>query len=320
MPNTELSIVMYHYVRDLTASAYPEIKGLELHDFEKQLDFFHNEGFAFVSTEELVSALNNEKPLAEKAVLLTFDDGYIDHYGSVFPLLKKKGISAFFSMPGKIVAEGKLLDVNKIHFILASKSLDDLLPLVFDRLNHYRAQGYDIAPNEDLYSKLAQATRFDQAETIFIKRLLQVELAESLRALIVDDLFELCVGKSEADFARELYMSLDQVREMHAAGMCFGIHGYDHYWMNRLSPKELELDITRALEVFDGIVDEKSWLCCYPYGSVSDEVVDYIKAHGAVAGFTTVVGRADIAQESPYKLSRFDTNDFPPKSMNYLSY
>ena len=43
--------------------------------------------------------------LPENSVLLTFDDGYIDHYTNVFPLLAEMGIPAFFSMPGKIIAQ-----------------------------------------------------------------------------------------------------------------------------------------------------------------------------------------------------------------------
>lgn len=37
----------------------------------------------------------------------------------------------------------------------------------------------------------------------------------------------------------ELYMNMDQVRMMKGEGMEFGIHGYDHYWMNRLKKEEL---------------------------------------------------------------------------------
>jgi hypothetical protein len=35
-----LYIVMYHYVRDLKNSRYPQIKGLDINCFEEQLDFF----------------------------------------------------------------------------------------------------------------------------------------------------------------------------------------------------------------------------------------------------------------------------------------
>ena len=39
----KLDIVMYHYVRPISKSRYPKIKGLELEAFKKQLDFFLKE-------------------------------------------------------------------------------------------------------------------------------------------------------------------------------------------------------------------------------------------------------------------------------------
>ncbi|MGV8982708.1 hypothetical protein [Clostridium sp.] len=36
----KVSIVMYHYVRDLKNSRYPEIKGLDYNLFKNQIDFF----------------------------------------------------------------------------------------------------------------------------------------------------------------------------------------------------------------------------------------------------------------------------------------
>ena len=36
----ECKIVMYHYVRPIKNSKYPNIKGLELHGFQRQIEFF----------------------------------------------------------------------------------------------------------------------------------------------------------------------------------------------------------------------------------------------------------------------------------------
>lgn len=318
MLKNRAAIVMYHYVRNFKASRYPEIKGLDLSLFKEQLDFLAN-NFHFITCDELLGAVEGSCQLPQKSVLLTFDDGYIDHYTNVFPLLKERKIQGFFSMPGKILAERKLLDVNKIHFILASTAVKKLLPMVFERLDHYRGSEFTIPANDELYNKLAQPSRFDTAETIFVKRLLQVELDESLRNIIVDDLFSGCIDLPEEAFAQELYMSMEQVELMQREGMCFGIHGYDHYWLNRLKPQELERDISKSLEVFGEIIP-KRWICCYPYGSYSDDVIAYVKTKGAVAGLGTDVRIANLAADDSFKLPRLDTNDLPPKSERYKEF
>lgn len=311
-----VSIVMYHYVRELTASRYPGIKGLDALYFKQQLDFFESHG-TLVSCIDVMEAFHGGEELPDNAILLTFDDGYIDHYTTVFPLLMERGITAFFSMPGKILAEEKVLDVNKIHFILASTPVKKLLSIVYDKLDYYRGIEHQIPDNQTLFKKLGKANRFDCAEVIFIKRLLQVELPEKLRGRITDELFAECVGMEEGAFAKELYLSRDQVSLMKRSGMEWGIHGYDHYWMNRLEKNELARDIDKALDVFDGIVPKEDWVCCYPYGSVSDSVIEIIKTRKAAGGFSTIVEVADANIHDVYSMPRFDTNDFPPKSENY---
>ncbi len=318
MENYKVSIVMYHYVRNLGNSRYPNIKGLDLAAFREQIDFFKKK-YTFITCEQLMDTINNKEQLPKNSMLLTFDDGYIDHFVNVFPILIEKGIQGFFSMPGKVLAERKLLDVNKIHFILASTPISKLLPLVFERLNHYRI-GNSFPSNEELYHKLAKANRFDCQEVVFVKRLFQVELEETIRNEIVSDLFKKCVAVPEETFVQELYMSLDQLKLMKRSGMCFGIHGYDHYWLNKLTPKALEKDIENALNVMDGIVNPKEWICCYPYGSYSEDVIHCIKKHGAVAGFSTDVNIANLDKNNKYALPRLDTNDFPPKGESYKNY
>ena len=313
----QVTVVMYHYVRELAESRYPGIKGLNLSAFRQQLEFF-KQNYHVISCQRVFQALETGDGLPEKSMILTFDDGYIDHYTNVFPLLKRYDMTGFFSMPGKILAEGKLLDVNKIHFILASTPMEKLLPMVYERLDYYRGAEYEMPETGALHAKLAVASRFDPAEVVFVKRLLQVELEESLRYRIVDDLFAACVGIEEAAFAKEQYMSLDQVWLMKQSGMEWGIHGYDHYWLNRLSPDKMRRDLEKALDVFDGVVPRKGWICCYPYGSLDDEVIRTARELGAGGGFSTKVAVADLDGDSIYALPRLDTNDFPPKSENYL--
>lgn len=55
--------------------------------FEKQLQYLHNNGYRMLSMEQMIDGFKNGKDM-DKAVVLTFDDGYMDNYTNVFPLLK----------------------------------------------------------------------------------------------------------------------------------------------------------------------------------------------------------------------------------------
>lgn len=317
MKTNKVVIVMYHYIRNLVNSRYPNIKGLDIQLFRQQIAFF-KQNFNIITCEQLLDSIANKSDLPENSMLLTFDDGYLEHYTNVFPILMENKIQGFFSMPGKILKEEKVLDVNKIHFILASTTIESILEFLFERLNFYRGREFDIPENQVIYQKLAVPGRFDNEKVIFIKRLLQAELDETLRNIIVEELFKEYIPVNESVFAKELYMNYDQIKLMKNSGMYFGIHGYEHYWFEKLPSNKMKRDIEQALEVFEDVVNEKEWIMCYPYGSYSNESKEYIRRIGCKLGFTTEVRVADIEKDDVLTLPRLDTNDFPPKSNQYL--
>lgn len=310
-----LTISMYHYVRPIARSRYPEIKGLEYEYFVRQIEFMRKE-YRFVSCEDVRAALSGRKELPENAMLLTFDDGYLDHYTYVFPLLARYDIPGFFSMPGKILAERKLLDVNKVHFVLASADAGDLVSYIREHLEPYR-KDFEFPSFDELYAKYAVANRFDPADVIFVKRVLQTALPEAMRNMLTEELFRKYIPVPEDSFVNELYMTLDQVKTMIRYGMEFGIHGYDHSWLGNLTPEAMRRDVDQALAFYKGIIPEKGWVMCFPYGSSNPDTVEYVKSRGAGFGFSTEVRVAKLGVDDPWTLPRLDTNDFPPKSERY---
>lgn len=313
----KLYISMYHYTRDLKYSRYPNIKGLDLELFKRQLDFF-KKNFSVVRMEDVIEAANGEKVLPENALLLTFDDGYIDNFTVAFPLLMERGMQGSFFIPGRTFTENVLLDVNKIHFVLASAPIDQLVKDLEVLVKGSASDYPDIPSYDELYAIYAKRNRFDDENTVFCKRILQTVLPEELRISISSILFEKYVGFSESNFSRELYMNRDQIRLMKKSGMFIGLHGYDHYWLANLSEEQMHRDIDKALEVMDEFIDRRCWVMNYPYGNYSEEVISYVKKRGCVLGVTTEVRMADVSSDDRYRLPRLDCNDFPPKSANYM--
>lgn len=314
-----LSIVMYHYTRDLRYSRYPEIKGLDYNKFEQQLLFFKN-NMNVVTMEEVLDA-SCGKDLPENAVLLTFDDGYIDNFLVAFPLLKKYGMQGSFFVPGITLVSHTLLNVNKIHFTLASGPIELIKQDLLRELDLRRDGKYANLPsNIELYKKYGKAGRYDSADVSFVKKLLQTALPQELRTEIASVLFEKYVGVSESVFHRELYMNLEQIRCMRDCGMFFGVHGYDHFWLGDLPEDKMRQDIDKGLEVMNEIIEPNRWVMNYPYGSCNDSVIEYVRSKGCALGLGTEVRVANLNEDNIYNLPRFDCNDFPPKSENYKKF
>lgn len=316
---SKLYVAMYHYTRDLKYSRYPEIKGLDIRLFEEQIEFM-KKNFNIVTMEQVIECWNSPyASLPENALLLTFDDGYIDNYVGAFPILKKHGVQGSFFIPGKTFYENVLLDVNKIHFALASANIEELVKDVFYELDKQREKHPELEGNEELFEKYAVANRFDCKETIFVKRILQTAIDEKIRNEISSNLFKKYVGLPEDVFARELYMNRNQIKVMRDEGMFIGLHGYDHYWMANLTEMELISDIDKSLEVMSDFIEKDKWVLNYPYGSYNETVIKNISSRGCALGMTTNVAVADSEVDSRYEIPRLDCNDFPPKSNNYLT-
>lgn len=306
-----LTIVAYHYVRPLKNSPYPEIKGLELDLFKEQLAYIEKY-YVVVRMEEVFAAVQGRTILPRNALLLTFDDGYRDHYEHVFPLLLERGWQGSFFPVLKATLGEEVLNVNRIHFLLAVvEEKEILVKEILDFVETSREE-YDLETGQSYYSRLAKPNRWDSGDVIFIKRMLQRELPEELRTELAKRLFARFFSEGERVFARKLYLSMDQLKEMRAAGMFIGSHGYNHFWLNSLSPQSQEDEIEESLAFLTSLgCSKQNWVMCYPFGAYDDVTLRILKERGCVLGLTTEIGIVDIDSCDPFVLPRLDTNDLP---------
>jgi peptidoglycan/xylan/chitin deacetylase (PgdA/CDA1 family) len=306
---SKLTIVMYHYVRPIKGSKFPGIKGLELDGFKRQLDYL-SKNFNIVSTAQVINAAKHSSALPNDACWLTFDDGYKDHFTYVLHELLKRNLHGAFFPPRLAVEEEQVLDVNLIHHILSCTN--DVQQLVSSLNRHCLDQGVSENDINAYYDEFAVPNRFDNADIIYVKRMLQHVLPEQMRSSIANKLFEEFVGIRVAQFSRELYMSVNEVRELVNNGMYVGSHGSKHYWLDKISKEEQEKDIKQSLKFLERVgASIADWVMCYPYGAYNDSIISLLERFDAALGITTEARVANLVSDNPFKLPRLDTNDFP---------
>jgi len=306
-----LSIVMYHYVRDLEHSLYPGIKGRTVAEFEEQLDYIEDQ-HTVVTADEIAAAVKGDHDLPSDAAWLTFDDGYIDHYTNVFPRLQDRGWQGAFFPTSETVLDRALLDVNKVHFILAVEpNTDVLVARIKDYIDAHQ-NDEDVSSFADYWKDLAHPSRFDPADVIFVKRIMQRGLPEQHRNRLTAELFHAIVSSDTRAFANELYLSPEQMKTMIQGGMYFGSHGARHYWLDRLSPADQAADIDASLKFLREMgAPLKDWVMCYPHGAYNSTVQDVLKERGCAFALTTKGSETRIGIDPDYALPRLDTNDLP---------
>lgn len=306
-----ITIVMYHYVRDLNKSRYPNIKGLTTEKFIRQVDYLeHN--YTIVRMEDCLECIRGEsKTFPENAALLTFDDGYMEHFTEVFPVLDARGIQGSFFPPVQSTMENRVLDVNKIHFILAaSDEPKKLLDVLSSEIKN--AQKLYGLEDPEAYFERVKSTEhpYDTAEVVTFKRVLQRELPPEARWEIVAGLFDKFVGVREDIFSNELYMNDSHLKTMIRNGMFVGGHGYSHKWLNAIDEDEQRKEIEKTenfLELLGVVGDRK--VMCYPYGGYNETVIKQMEKSGFSAGLATTPEKAVLDEEHRFCLSRIDTNE-----------
>jgi len=309
--STPVSIVMYHYVRDVQSTPYPELKVLSVKDFTEQVAYIQKH-YVVITMEALIAAAQGRGEIPGNALLLTFDDGYRDHYETVFPMLRDLGLQGSFFPPAKAIRTNEVLGVNKIHFILASGTDPQrLVAEINSELDAHRDQN-KLESNEAYFDRLAHPNRFDTGEVIFIKRMLQRDIPDPLRTEILGRLFRKYVGEDEEGFSKQLYMSIEELQELRAGGMHVGSHGYDHYFLNSVSGKVQEGEVARSLDfLYDVGCDLSSWTMCYPFGAYDQSLLRLLRRNGCAVGLTTRPEIADLETDDALELPRLDTNDLP---------
>lgn len=300
---------MYHYVRPIKKSKFPRLKGLELDSFKKQLDYFSTK-YNFITAEQLIAYSLGDNNLPQNPCYLTFDDGFKDHIRYVIPELLKRGIQGSFFPPAQAIENHKLLDVHAIHFILASTH--DYKKLSAELTRQCLEAGLDKSDLNLLKNTWTIPSRYDNAEVMYVKHMLQHALPENKRSEIVANLFKKYVRKNIRDFAKELYMSVSDIKKLIKNGMYVGGHGYKHIWLNKVSKSEQTKEIRLSLKFLKRLgVSCKNWIMCYPYGGYNKDTLKILREKNCLIGLTTKPGIVNLNHSKLLEFNRFDSNDFP---------
>ncbi len=84
---TDIAAFCYHQVEPVTGNKF----SLTVEKFTAQLEYLHQRGYKSLNSEELLAALAPDSPGVDRAMVITFDDGYRTVYDHAFPIMQKFG-------------------------------------------------------------------------------------------------------------------------------------------------------------------------------------------------------------------------------------
>ena len=303
------TVVMYHIVQPVGSGVLARLKGRSADEFAGQIAFIQHH-YSPVPLLDLSAAARGDCALPPRPVALTFDDGYKSHARVVAPMLAAARIPATFFPVTSALVNRSLLNVNKIQCILAAADLSAIVARVEAAIDAHG--GTTLAEYREQWFK---SSRWDPAEVVYVKRLLQHALPEAVREPIVDELFRAHVTNDERGLADELYMTVDEVRELLNAGMTIGAHADRHVRLPMLSHEGQAAEIDGALRVFDAAGAPKTnFAYSYANGEFDDRSVALLRERGCAVAVGTRPDIAVVAPDAMLSVPRIDTNDLPVRA------
>jgi peptidoglycan/xylan/chitin deacetylase (PgdA/CDA1 family) len=300
----EALVVMYHYVRDAEQTPFADLKALRLAEFDAQLHWLARR-WSPVGYETFEATAKGSLPA--RASLLTFDDGFVDHYEAVYPALRARGWSGVFFVAGAALDDPpRLLNVHKTQFLLAK--------LGATRFAREVEGAVASTVSGNALGHRAEVYRYDQTPDLAAKHLLNYELPFDEADRVLSGLFADHIG-DEVAFARRLYLSRYQIREMAAGGMTFGFHTESHRVLSRLDRATQRAELARGVPLLRDLTGQPSVPFCYPYGhphTYTVETVSLLDELGYGMAFNTTRRLARPASDPRFEMPRFDTRDLPP--------
>ncbi len=250
-------------------------KHVRLSRFRAHLEFLSRH-YRVLPLQEVVDALRGGRPLPRRTTVITFDDGYENNATVAVPALRAAGMTAAFFLSTTYIETDRCLWVDEIEQAIAST---DLSELVVDSLDHEER----LPLRSDAERRAA-----DRRIRAIGKSLPDESLGRWLEEFFARNALE--VPRASGDYR---FLTWDQVRDMHAAGMTIGSHTVNHAIITRVQEvKRVEeiLGARRACEKALGVRCETFAYANGREGDFDDSTGRLLREMGFTCALTTVQG------------------------------
>lgn len=247
-----------------------------------------------VSLRRVVESLEQDRPL-ERAVVVTFDDGFRDVLTHALPILREMQIPSTMFLVTSVVGNSELMWRHKLTWLITN----GLSRRVFESLQQaYRARGVEVPAESfcraadappDLYELTRRYFRTDVVPPV-------------LDALLAEH------GWSGPALARQHrpYVELDDVRHNDPEWLEFGNHTHTHPMLSEVSPDEQINELTTASDLILKWTGRRPLAAAYPFGlrdSYDAAAAEAVRMTGHRAALD-LRRRLNAGPVSPFDLSR----------------
>ena len=287
-----LSVVAYHRIVEAKDIKYfPVGLAVTRETFEKHLVLFKKH-YQIIDAATLLKHKDDLSTLPRKALLITFDDGYLDNYTVAFDLLKKHQIPGIIFVPTNFIGKSKLFWSDILAYVLRAVEEGEC--------EIERVAGI-LSPQMILYfSHLFKKDRSLSAKPY--NNLLNYLKKQSDREEIINIIIESAATEIESVQEKCKVLSWDQLKEMNENNLHCGAHTLSHPDVTALSAKKLKRELIESKKIIEEMIGVDVEFFAYPYGFYDKKALAEVKQAGYEIAFSLSQGD----NKSLFSLSRYN--------------
>jgi peptidoglycan/xylan/chitin deacetylase (PgdA/CDA1 family) len=271
--------------------------------FEKQMLYLAKQ-CRLISLNDLIERIDNQKPILDKTVIVTFDGGYRDNYDNAFPILQNHKIPCTIFLPTAFIGTMNQFWTDKV---IACMLLLEKSGVNFPKLPFLEQQPRD--NGEDIAYSMTRILHLID----YLKKAPLEERSMCLQALGIgiDSIGGMPVDRT--------FLSWEEVREMANAGITFASNSHSHKKTLEYFENEFEADLLESLDTFkneevlplnvysypDGELSKESRLVLYKHGIKHCVSLGYYPLPKEIKKSCIVLGRVSINESLSYAVDVF---------------
>lgn len=245
-----LRILAYHRVLDDDPRAFPfdeELISATTEMFYRQMQFVRRH-FEVVSFRELAECEHANRPWPDRAVIVTFDDGYRDNYTHAWPILKELGMTATVFLATGYIGSAELFWWDVVAYCLKHTRRPTVT------LSAISSEPMAMASTDERRRAKAQILAWLKQAPEATRHHFVAQLGAELEVALPDSL------------AQEMHLSWAEARQMAAAGIEFGSHSVTHPILSQVSETQLKLEATVSKRAIEQQLGQEALAFAYPAG------------------------------------------------------
>jgi peptidoglycan/xylan/chitin deacetylase (PgdA/CDA1 family) len=245
--------------------------------------------FNVISPEGALAWLEGRSELPRRAVLITCDDGLLNHLTDMLPVLQQEGLRCLFFVTGISAKENDPRERSMLWyeelFLLLLRAPDGKFQVSCEGLAIAGELGSREQTRATWWNCVQELSRLAPESRTACIRILRKQFG--LQAQPGLDL------SNGAQCRRFGLMNADEIRELAAAGMTIGAHTVSHPILSQAPAALARGEITECKAQIEAVLQQEVWAFAYPFGdaqSVTPEVLAMADGAGYTAAFLNYGG------------------------------